>query len=84
MKELDGHLYETHPDWYPVIVRKCPDWRDELIYKGTWLSEHCPNCDEDYDAYSYHGDDFASDPNHRTAYFFRDEVVALMFALKWG
>lgn len=83
MKELNGHLYETHKDWHTVIVRKQQNWLEELIYKGDWLSVHCPNCDQDYDAYCYHEDDF-SDPNHRTAYFFRDKQVALMFALRWA
>ena len=83
MKEINGHLYETHKDWHPVIVRKCSDWRDELIYKSNWLSEHCPNCDQDYDAYCYHEDNLI-DSDHRTVYFFRDKTVALMFALRWA
>jgi len=83
MKEVNGHLYETVEDWHTVIVRRKSDWRQEIVYKTAWLSEHCPDADRDYDAYCYHEDDF-NNSEHRTIYFFRDPEVAFMFALRWA
>ena len=82
-KEYQGHLYETVEDWHPVVVKRTIPWTEEIIYKSGWLSEHCPDGPEDYDAYVHH-DDQLIDPDHRTVYFFRDPQVAVMFALRWG
>lgn len=81
MKRYQGHLYETHRDWHPVIIRQSADWMDNVIHRPAWLSTHCPN--HDYDAWCY-PDDELSDPNHRTIYFFRDAETAMMFALRWA
>lgn len=83
MKKFEGHLYETHPDWHTVVVRRSSDWRREIIHKSAWLGEHCPGADQDYDAYCHHDDTLQQD-NHRTVYFFRDKEVAMLFALTWS
>ena len=82
-KEFHGQLYETVEDWHPVIIRKKNNFVDDIIRRPAWLSEHCPDADGDYDAWVY-GDDNLIDPNHRTVYFFRDENVAILFALRWS
>lgn len=82
MKEFDGHIYETVEDWHPVIIRNKGTITDDIILRPSWLSKHCPDADMDYDAWVY-GNDSLMDPQHRTIYFFRDETVAIMFALRW-
>jgi hypothetical protein len=83
MKEFHGHLYETVATWHPVIIRQTGVWLTDFIHRSAWLSEHCPDGPDDYDAYAYHEDNF-NDNNHRSVYFFRDEHVALLFALRWA
>lgn len=83
MKKHNGHLYETMEDWHPVVIRNKGNFMQDHILRGAWLSEHCPDADGDYDAWAYPDDDF-QDPEHRSIYFFREERVALMFALRWS
>lgn len=83
MKNYQGHLYETHEHWHPVVIRQGADWMDNIVHRPAWLGQHCPDADGDYDAWCYPGDEL-SDPNHRIIYFFRDQQVALMFALVWS
>ena len=83
MKRVDGHLYETVATWHPVIIRQKGDWFNDVVHRPTWLNKHCPDGHMDYDAYVYH-DDTLMDPDHRTIYFFRDEHVAVLFALRWA
>jgi hypothetical protein len=83
MKKHNGHLYETVEDWHPVVIRSPRDFMDKIVFLPSWLSEYCPNADDDYDAWVYEGDN-AMDPNHRSIYFFRDENVAILFALRWS
>jgi hypothetical protein len=83
MKEHNGHWYETVDNWHPVIIRNTGDFLQDHILRSVWLSEHCPDADGDYDAWVYAKDQF-NDPKHRTIYFFREERVALMFALRWS
>jgi hypothetical protein len=81
-KEFNGHLYETVEDWHPIIIRNKSNFMDDIILRPAWLSKHCPDGPYDYDAWVY-GDDNLMDSNHRTIYFFRDEKVAMLFALRW-
>jgi hypothetical protein len=83
MKEFQGHLYETCEDWHPVTVKNSGDFVKDHIFRGSWLSQHCPEASIDYDAWCHPEDDLR-DPNHRSVYFFRDERVALLFALTWS
>jgi len=83
MKKHNGHLYETVEDWHPVVIQAPTGFYDKIVHLPAWLSEHCPNCDEDYDAWVY-GDDDGMNPVHRTIYFFRDEATAILFALRWS
>jgi hypothetical protein len=83
MKEYEGHLYETVESWHPVIIRSPIEFYDKIVYLPCWLRDHCPNADEDYDAWCYPDDDLLT-PGHRTIYFFRDPEVATMFALRWS
>lgn len=83
MKKYNGHLYETCEDWHPVVIRQKGDMLNDIILRPAWLSKHCPDADEDYDAWVYE-DDSLMDPTHRSIYFFRDKTVAIMFALKWS
>lgn len=80
MKTYDGHLYETVEDWHPVVIRQPIDVREKIIRLPAWLSQYCP--DNDYDAWCMPGERL-EDPGHRTLYFFRDEKVATLFALRW-
>lgn len=82
MKKFDGHIYETVEDWHPVVIRNKGNMMDDIILRPAWLSENCPDGPTDYDAWVYADDDLM-DPLHRTIYFFRDETVALLFALRW-
>jgi hypothetical protein len=83
MKIHNGHSYETVEDWHPVVIQAPTGFYDKIVHLPAWLSEHCPNCDEDYDAWVYGGDD-GMNPVHRTIYFFRDEATAILFALRWS
>lgn len=83
MKEYNGHWYETFEDWHPVIIRNKGDFMEDHIRRGIWLSEHCPEGSGDYDAWAYDNGS-VQDPGHRTIYFFRDETVAMLFALRWS
>ena len=83
MKVYEGHTYETVADWHPVIIRNKGNMMDDIILRPAWLSEHCPDAHMDYDAWVY-GNDSLMDGNHRSIYFFRDEIVAIMFALRWS
>lgn len=83
MKKFQGHLYETNASWHPVIIHGSTNWMDNVIHRPSWLSEHCPDADNDYDAWC-HPDDQLTDHDHRTVYFFRDEQVAIQFALRWS
>ena len=83
MKEHNGHWYETFDNWHPVVIRNKGNFMQDHILRGAWLSEHCPDASGDYDAWAYPDDDF-QDPKHRSIYFFREERVALMFALRWS
>jgi hypothetical protein len=83
MQRFRGHLYETVHNWHPVIITGPKDFYNKIVHLPSWLSEHCPNCDEDYDAYVYAGDSLMDD-SHRTIYFFRDEATAILFALRWS
>jgi hypothetical protein len=83
MKRYKGHIYETVEDWHPVVIKSPTDFYDKIVYLPSWLSEHCPGADDDYDAYVY-ADDSLMDANHRSIYFFRDETVAILFALRWA
>jgi hypothetical protein len=83
MKNFQGHLYETYEDWHPVIIRNRGDFMEDHIYRSAWLSQHCPDAGEDYDAWAYDKDS-VQDPKHRTIYFFRDPKVATLFALRWA
>jgi hypothetical protein len=83
MKEHNGRYYETFNDWHPVVIRNTGDFMQDHILRGAWLSEYCPDADADYDAWVYESDQF-QDPRHRSIYFFRDQQVAVMFALRWS
>lgn len=83
MKTVDGHLYETVEDWHHVVIRNKGTMLDDIILRPAWLSTHCPDGHMDYDAYVY-ADDNLMDSDHRSIYFFRDEQVAVMFALRWA
>jgi hypothetical protein len=83
MKEYIGHLWETPESWNPVIIRRKGNLLDDVIHLSIWLNEHCPDADEDYDAWTHPDDDF-SDSRHRTVYFFRDLETAVLFALRWS
>jgi hypothetical protein len=81
-KRFHGHLYDTVESWHPVIIRQKGNFMDDIILRPSWLSEHCPDGPDDYDAWVY-GDDNLIDPDHRSIYFFRDEKIAMLFALRW-
>jgi hypothetical protein len=83
MKVYEAHTYETVADWHPVVIRNKGNMMDDIILRPAWLSEHCPDAHMDYDAWVY-GNDSLMDGNHRSIYFFRDEIVAIMFALRWS
>jgi hypothetical protein len=83
MKEYLGHLWETVKDWHPVVIRQSEDPWDNIVRRPYWLSEHCPNGPDDYDAWC-HYEDRLTYSRHRTVYFFRDVEVATMFALRWS
>ena len=83
MKRYKGHLYETVEDWHTVVIQSPKDFYDKIVHLPAWLSEYCPGADDDYDAYVY-ADDSMMDINHRSIYFFRDETVDILFALRWA
>ena len=83
MKVHDGHMYETVDGWHPVVVQYPTEFMDKIVHLPSWLSQHCPDGETDYDAWVY-ADDNLMDANHRTIYFFRDEHVAILFALRWS
>jgi hypothetical protein len=83
MKIYDGYLYETCEDWTPVVIAAPTGMHEAIIWLPNWLSEHCPNAGDDYDAWC-HPEDTLMDNTHRTVYFFRDEKVAMLFVLRWA
>lgn len=83
MQRVNGRIYDTHPDWVPVIVRKQSKWFDEISIKARWLSEHCPDAGDDYDAWQYDNASSVGESTH-SIYFFRDPKVAALFALRWS
>jgi len=83
MMKYQGHYYETVDGWYPVVIQSPTSFMDKIVLLPSWLSEHCPDADTDYDAWVY-ADDNLMDDNHRSIYFFREHKVAVMFALRWS
>lgn len=82
MKKYQGHLYETVADWHPVVIQAPTEFYDTIVQLPVWLREHCPNGEDDYDAWCHPDDDLTT--AHRSVYFFRDKKVAVLFALRWS